>query len=62
MPDYEQQWADGYHTNSKGVVIQLVDMPTPYLQNVIAKYGSEKYDTSVLDKVLDDRGDSLATQ
>ncbi len=49
-----EYWAVGLHKSSSGKIREFKELPTPYLQNIINKYG-EQYDTSPLKKELESR-------
>ncbi len=55
MESLPEQWANGYHTNSKGEQVDLASIPDQYLQNIINKYGGDRFDTSALESELTSR-------
>ena len=48
----EDLWAQGIHVDSNGKQWNIADMPLPYLQNVINKFGGMGYDISALTSQL----------
>jgi hypothetical protein len=54
MNEREQQWSEGYHTSSNGKQADLKDLPTPYLKNIVNKYGSD-HDVSPVQTEIESR-------
>lgn len=50
----QAEWAQGLHTNSKGVQVNLADQPATYLKNIANKF-RDVLDVSVIDAAFEKR-------